>query len=59
MRVTYDELNDDIIKCILYNKDGTVDYVFDDAKLDEIIAPFVNETNSGEGRSETLFLSSS
>ena len=50
---------DGIIKGFLYNKDGTVDYVFDDAKLDEIIAPFVNETNSGEGRSETLFLSSS
>lgn len=55
MRVTYDELNDDIIKGVLYNKDGTVDYVFDDAKLDEIVAPFLNETNSGEGRSGTLF----
>lgn len=35
------ELNG-VIKCVLYNKDGTVDYVFDDAKLNEVIAPFVN-----------------
>lgn len=34
--------NDDVIKYVLYNKDGTVDYVFDDAKLNEVIAPFVN-----------------
>jgi hypothetical protein len=59
MRVTYDELNDDTIKCVLYNKDGTVEYVFNDVKLNEVITPFVNETNTGEGRSETLFLSSS
>ena len=49
---------DGIIKDVLYNKDGTVDYVFDDAKLDEIIAPFINEANSAEGRSGILFLSS-
>lgn len=59
MIVTYDELNDNIIKGVLYNKDGTVDYVFDDAKLDEIIAPFLNKNNIGEGRNEILFLSSS
>lgn len=46
----------DVIKGILYNKDGTVEYVFDDAKLEEVIAPFVdNESNSNE----TLLWSSS
>lgn len=48
-----------IIKCVLYNKDGTVDYVFDDVKLDEVIAPFENENNTERDQSETLFLSSS
>ena len=39
----------DVIKGVLYNKDGTVDYVFDDAKLEEVIAPFIdNESNSNE-----------
>ena len=51
--------NDDIIKCVLYNKDGTVDYVFDDAKLDEIIAPFLNENDTERDRGKILFLSSS
>lgn len=51
--------NDDIIKDVLYNKDGTVDYVFDDTKLDEVIAPFVNEVDTERDRSKTLFLSSS
>ncbi len=46
-----------VIKGILYNKDGTVDYVFDDAKLDEIIAPLTND--SPESDEEQLFLSSS
>jgi len=35
-----------VIKCVLYNKDRTVDYVFDDAKLDEVIAPFENEADT-------------
>lgn len=48
-----------VIKGVLYNKDGTVDYVFDDAKLDEIIAPFENETDTERDQSETLFLLSS
>jgi hypothetical protein len=48
-----------IIKGVLYNKDGTVDYVFDDVKLDEIIAPFENEANTEKDRGKTLFLSSS
>lgn len=51
--------NDDVIKYVLYNKDGTVDYVFDDAKLDEVIAPFENETDTERDQSKTLFLSSS
>lgn len=50
---------DGIIKCVLYNKDGTVDYVFDDAKLDEVIAPFKNENNTERDQNKTLFLSSS
>ena len=48
-----------VIKGVLYNKDGTVDYVFDDAKLDEVIAPFENETDTERKQSKTLFLSSS
>lgn len=48
-----------IIKGVLYNKDGTVDYVFDDAKLDEVIAPFENEADTERDRSKALFLSSS
>ena len=48
-----------IIKGVLYNKDGTVDYVFDDAKLDEVIAPFENEIDTKRGQSKTLHLSSS
>ena len=52
------ELNG-VIKGVLYNKDGTVDYVFDDAKLDEVIAPFVNENDTKRDRGKTLFLSSS
>lgn len=35
-----------IIKGIMYNKDGTVEYVFDDAKLEEVIAPLTNENNN-------------
>lgn len=50
---------DTIIKGVLYNKDGTVDYVFDDTKLDEIIAPFENETDTERNPDRTLFLSSS
>lgn len=50
---------DGVIKGVLYNKDGTVDYVFDDAKLDKVIAPFMNETDMKRNRSNTLFLSSS
>lgn len=50
---------DGVIKGVLYNKDGTVDYVFDDAKLDEIIAPFVNETDTERNQSKILHLSSS
>lgn len=48
-----------IIKGVLYNKDRTVDYVFDDAKLDEVITPFENEANTERDQSKTLFLSSS
>lgn len=50
---------DGVIKGVLYNKDGTVDYVFDDAKLDEVIAPFVNENDTERDQSKRLFLSSS
>jgi len=46
------ELNG-IIKGILYNKDGTVDYVFDDVKLDEVIAPFENEADTERDQSKT------
>ena len=52
------ELNG-IIKGVLYNKDGTVDYVFDDAKLDEVIAPFINETDTGRDQERTIFLACS
>lgn len=48
-----------VIKGVLYNKDGTVDYVFDDAKLDEVIAPFENEAGAERDQDKTLFLSSS
>lgn len=48
-----------VIKGVLYNKDGTVDYVFDDVKLDEVIAPFENETDAERNQDKTLFLSSS
>lgn len=48
-----------IIKGVLYNKDGTVDYVFDDVKLDEVITPFVNDDDVERDRDETMFLSSS
>ena len=47
------ELNG-IIKGVLYNKDGTVDYVFDDVKLDEVIAPLTNDNS--ERNKEQLFL---
>ena len=47
-----------VIKGVLYNKDGTVDYVFDDAKLDEVIAPFENEADVERNQDKTLFLSS-
>lgn len=51
------ELNG-VIKGVLYNKDGTVDYMFDYAKLDEVIAPLTNDSSeSDEGKQ--LFLSSS
>ena len=45
-----------ILKAVLYNKDGTVDYVFDNVKLDEIISSLKSTegiTNKG------LFLSRS
>ena len=48
-----------VIKCVLYNKDRTVDYVFDDAKLDGVITPFENEANAERNQDKTLFLSSS
>lgn len=48
-----------VIKGVLYNKDGTVDYVFDDAKLDEVIAPFENEAGAERDQDKTLFLSRS
>ena len=51
------ELNG-VIKGVLCNKDGTVDYVFDDAKLDEIIAPLTNDSSESD-EDERLFLSSS
>ena len=49
---------DSIIKGVLYNKDGTVDYVFDDVKLDEIIAPLTNDSSESD-EDKQLFLSSS
>jgi hypothetical protein len=51
------ELNG-VIKGVLYNKDGTVDYVFDDAKLNEIITPLMND-NPESKEDKHLFLSSS
>jgi hypothetical protein len=48
-----------VIKGVLYNKNGTVDYVFDDVKLDEIITPFENESDAERDQGRTLFLSSS
>lgn len=49
---------DGIIKGVLYNKDGTVDYVFDDVKLDEIIVPVYSTDVSDEISDRGLFLSS-
>lgn len=48
-----------VIRCVLYNKDGTVDYVLDDTKLDEVIASFLNKANTERGKSKALYLSSS
>jgi hypothetical protein len=48
---------DGILKGVLYNKDGTVEYVFDDAKLNQVIAPLTNDNS--ERDKEQLFLSSS
>lgn len=48
-----------VIKGVLYNKDGTVDYVFDDVKLDGVIAPFENENDTERNQNKTLYLSSS
>ena len=50
---------DGIIKDVLYNKDGTVDYVFDDSKLDEIIAPFINKKRYRKRLERDIVLSSS
>lgn len=50
---------DGIIKGVLYNKDGAVDYVFDDAKLDKVIAPFENEADTERDQGKTLHLSRS
>lgn len=33
----------DIIKTVLHNKDGTVEYVFDKEKLNEILSPLINQ----------------
>jgi hypothetical protein len=49
---------DGIIKGILYNKDGTVEYVFDDAKLNQVIAPLTNNSSESD-ENEQLFLSNS
>ena len=46
---------DGIIKGVLYNKDGTVDYVFDDAKLDEVIVSFENENNTERHHARQCF----
>lgn len=48
---------DGILKGVLYNKDGAVEYVFDDAKLNQVIAPLTNDNS--ERDKEQLFLSSS
>ena len=50
---------DGVLKGVLYNTDGTVDYVFDDVKFNEVIAPFVNDDDTERGRNEMMFLSSS
>ena len=47
-----------VIKGIHYNKDGTVDYVFNDAELDEIITPLTNDSSESD-EDKQLFLSSS
>ena len=33
----------EVIKAILYNRDGTVDYVIDNEKLNEILEQFMND----------------
>lgn len=34
---------DKILSRVLYNKDGTVEYVFNDEALDSLLKPFLNE----------------
>lgn len=48
-------MNLKIIKAVLYNKDGTVNHVFNDAKFDEVISPIESQDHTDKA----LFLSSS
>lgn len=32
-----------VIKSVLYNRDGTVDYVFDNEELNKILEPFISK----------------
>ena len=36
----------EVIKSILYNRDGTVDYVIDNEKLNKILEPYSNKPNN-------------
>jgi hypothetical protein len=50
------DFSDNIVKGVLCNRDGTVEYVLDDVKLNEVISPL---TSSENNTNERLFLSSS
>ena len=39
---------DKILSRVLYNKDGTVEYVFNDEALDSLLAPLFNENAEKE-----------
>lgn len=37
------EITSQMLLTTLHNKDGTVDYYFDEAKFDEVVSPFMNQ----------------
>ena len=37
-------MEDEVIKSVLYNRDGTVEYVIDNEKLNKILEPYSSST---------------